>query len=296
MARTKKISPTPAATGTTAVSINPQKGRWTLEYATVLHLLFAAFDDPDRNTADPEVVVKVFRYLFANDLPITHPNTGGGNSLTDDNLVDYYKSSHLAGRGKIFEGIKTANPAPEQVARINRLTPMVKSAINQLGLDDLINEKAATTSAPASAQTGEQDEDHTVPGDEQNSAQDAEQDEGDSMPDNQQNSAQGDAQQDVEMQHANFELNEAGETGARSPTPSHAAVSTTPPSSPPLQGRSIHGEVPAPKDGSVKPHNIYKDEPTIYAEPRLSTNAANLNQIKFAEGVMRADAKRRKEQ
>ncbi|KAK1089060.1 hypothetical protein LTR33_000227 [Friedmanniomyces endolithicus] len=81
-------------------------------------------------------IPKIFRHLFANDLLITHPDT-----ITDNQIADYYRSRKCAGRSRNFEAIEAAEISDEQLARVARLTPLIRTAVEALGLAQTVQEK-----------------------------------------------------------------------------------------------------------------------------------------------------------
>ncbi|KAK0269597.1 hypothetical protein LTR35_014710 [Friedmanniomyces endolithicus] len=117
------------------ISSKPQKGRWTLEYCTVLHLLFT--NPTYRSKAAQRVnIPKIFRQLFANDLLLTHPD-----GITDNQIADYYRSRKCARRSKNFQAIEAAELSDEQLALVARLTPQMRTAVEELGLEEMAQEE-----------------------------------------------------------------------------------------------------------------------------------------------------------
>ncbi|KAK0847358.1 hypothetical protein LTR03_006335 [Friedmanniomyces endolithicus] len=112
-----------------------QKGRWTPEYCTVLHLLFA--NPTYRSKAAQRVdIPKIFRHLFASDLAVTHPD-----GVTDNQIADYYRSRKCAGRSKNFQAIEAAELSDEQLALVARLTPLIRTAVEELRLEEMAQEE-----------------------------------------------------------------------------------------------------------------------------------------------------------
>ncbi|KAK0983707.1 hypothetical protein LTS01_010975 [Friedmanniomyces endolithicus] len=80
------------------ISSKLQKGRWTPEYCTVIHLLFTNL---------------TYRSMAAQ---LTHPD-----GVTDNQIADYYRSRKCAGRSKNFQAIEAAELSDEQLALVEGL-------------------------------------------------------------------------------------------------------------------------------------------------------------------------------
>ncbi|KAK0304401.1 hypothetical protein LTR01_007503 [Friedmanniomyces endolithicus] len=123
------------------ISSKLQKGRWTPEYCTVIHLLFTNLTY--RSMAAQRVnIPKIFRHLFANDLAVTHPD-----GVTDNQIADYYRSRKCAGRSKNFQAIEAAELSDEQLALVASLTPLIRTAVEELELEETPREDDDDTSA-----------------------------------------------------------------------------------------------------------------------------------------------------
>ncbi|KAK0262786.1 hypothetical protein LTS09_002761 [Friedmanniomyces endolithicus] len=150
------------------ISSRLQKGRWTPEYCTVLHLLFA---NPTymSKAAQRVDIPKIFRHLFASDLLVTHPD-----GITDNQIADYYRSRKCAGRSKNFDAIEAAELSDEQLALVARLTPLIRTVVEELGLEERTQEEDVESTPILSgsreeagdvivanwAETGDTDEDY----------------------------------------------------------------------------------------------------------------------------------------
>ncbi|KAK1063131.1 hypothetical protein LTR74_009703 [Friedmanniomyces endolithicus] len=123
------------------ISSRLQKGRWTPEYCTVLHLLFA---NPTymSKAAQRVDIPKIFRHLFASDLLVTHPD-----GITDNQIADSYRSRKCAGRSKNFEAIEAAQLSDEQLALVARLTRLIRTVVEELGLEETTQEEDVESTA-----------------------------------------------------------------------------------------------------------------------------------------------------
>ncbi|KAK4896459.1 hypothetical protein LTR27_005674 [Elasticomyces elasticus] len=99
----------PATSSTTPrhVSADPKKGLWSLEYLTLLHLLYTrfAFADPKKRS---QHVIAIFQ--------------------------------NKAGRGGKFKEVEADPQTPEQQARVERVMPLIRKAITDLDSQDAVNE------------------------------------------------------------------------------------------------------------------------------------------------------------
>ncbi|KAK1074966.1 hypothetical protein LTR74_000811 [Friedmanniomyces endolithicus] len=131
------------------ISSRLQKGRWTPEYCTVLHLLFT--NPTYRSMAAQRVnIPKIFRHLFANDLLLTHPD-----GITDNQIADYYRSRKCAGRSKNFEAIEAAELSNKQLALVVKLTPLIRTAVGELELEETPGEDGNDITASLTTSGGE---------------------------------------------------------------------------------------------------------------------------------------------
>ncbi|KAK5690936.1 hypothetical protein LTR17_025824 [Elasticomyces elasticus] len=129
------MAPT-AANPTTSlpVSAAPKKGSWSLEYLTFLHQIYTefAFADPKKRS---QHVIAIFQKIFEFDLLITHPN-----ELEDRHVPDKYLARNKAGRKGRFKEVEAEQRSPEQQARVNKIMPLIRSAITDLGFQRAISE------------------------------------------------------------------------------------------------------------------------------------------------------------
>ncbi|KAK4945905.1 hypothetical protein LTR10_014997 [Elasticomyces elasticus] len=132
-----KMAPATSSTTTPRrVSADPKKGLWSLEYLTLLHLLYTrfAFADPKNRS---QHVTAIFKKVFKSDLLITHPPP---NILKDRHIPDYYLSRNYTGRGSKFKEVEADPKSPEQQARVDQIMPLIRSAITGLGLQNAVSE------------------------------------------------------------------------------------------------------------------------------------------------------------
>ncbi|KAK3643736.1 hypothetical protein LTR56_010041 [Elasticomyces elasticus] len=161
----------PATSNTAAsrhVSADPKEGLWTLEYLTLLHLLYtrSAFADPKKRS---QHVIAIFQRIFKFDLLITHPSPS--RTLKDRHIPDKYLFRNKAGRGGKLKEVEADPKSPEQQARVDKIMPLIRSAITDLGFQNAISEAQAVVAGDdddgeegeeAGEEAGEEEDDGEV--------------------------------------------------------------------------------------------------------------------------------------
>ncbi|KAK5690607.1 hypothetical protein LTR97_012162 [Elasticomyces elasticus] len=134
----------PTAPNTAAsrhVSADPKEGLWTLEYLTLLYLLYTrfAFAIPTKRS---QHVIAIFKKIFRFDLLIKHPSPS--RTLADRHIPDKYLFRNKAGRGGKFKEVEADPKSLEQQARVDKIMPLIRSAITDLGFQNAVSEAQVT--------------------------------------------------------------------------------------------------------------------------------------------------------
>ncbi|KAK5675272.1 hypothetical protein LTS10_012034 [Elasticomyces elasticus] len=129
------MAPT-ASNNTTSlpVSATPEKGSWSPQCLTFLHQIYTEFVFADLKKRSQHVIA-IFQKIFEFDLLITHPN-----ELEDRHIPDKYLAWNKAGRKGRFKEVEAEPKSPEQQARVNKIMPLIRSAIVDLGFQGAISE------------------------------------------------------------------------------------------------------------------------------------------------------------
>ncbi|KAK3636556.1 hypothetical protein LTR56_005379 [Elasticomyces elasticus] len=119
------------------VSADPKEGLWTLEYLTLLHLLYTrfAFAIPKKRS---QHVIVIFQKIFKFDLLIKHPSPS--RTLADRHIPDKYLFRNNAGRGGKFKEVEADPKSPEQQARVEKMMPLIRTAIIDLSFQSAVSE------------------------------------------------------------------------------------------------------------------------------------------------------------